>query len=202
MATGASSHPATESLPFLSLPAGSRLIRIHRVCDGPIWFGPKRGSPPVYRFDAPEGEFRMLYAAATLTGAFVETVLRSNRRIVAPAFVNERQWSVFQITRPLVLAKLHGHGLLPFGVDAAITSDALYAVPQRVALTLFNAFPQLDGIAYRARHNNDEICYAIYDRVSGADLVVAESHLFEHNMDAATEIVRLHGAAWDTSDPV
>jgi hypothetical protein len=178
------------------------MVRIHRVADGPVWFGPKPGAPPGNRFDAPKGEFQILYAAETLTGAFVETVLRSHRRVVAPAFVADRQWTVLETTRPITLARLHGHGLLPHGVDSAIASDSVYAAAQDLALALFEAFSHLDGMAYRSRHNDDEICYAIYDRVSAADLIAAEAHRFEHNMEVASEIIRMHGAAWDTSGPI
>lgn len=57
------------------LEAGSEIIRIHHQDQGAVWFGPKPGLPPAYRFDAPSQEYRTLYAAAALDGAFVETIL-------------------------------------------------------------------------------------------------------------------------------
>jgi hypothetical protein len=49
-----------------------------------------------------------------------------------------------------------------------------YRTPHRLALALYAAFSDADGIAYRARHNNGEICYALFDRVSIVGLVPAK----------------------------
>jgi hypothetical protein len=172
-------------------------VRVHRLVDGPIWFGPRPGSPPAYRFDAPAGEYRTLYAAKALTGAFVETVLRSNRRIVTSAFVNQRQWSHFKVGRSLKLAKIMDEGLRWHGVDAGICSTDTYAESRRFALALYQAFADLDGIAYRARHNNSEICYALFDRVATTDLLTTGGFPFELHRSTIDAIVRRHGAAWD-----
>lgn len=174
-------------------------MRVHRLVDGPLWFGPKPGSPPVYRFDAPAGEYRALYAAKALTGAFVETVLRSNRRIIAPDFINRRQWTHLKVGRSLRLAKIMDEGLRWHGVDAGICSVDTYEESRRFALALYDAFPELDGIAYRARHNNAEICFALFDRVASTDLVAAGTFPFELHRPTIDAIIRGHGAAWDTS---
>lgn len=186
----------------IDLPAGANFVRIHRLKDHPIWFGPKPGTPPNYRFDAPAGEYRTLYAAETLVGAFVETILRSNRRVLAPAFLHDRKWSILRVARPLRIAKLYDNGLLWHGVDASICAGNSYAEPQQLALALFNAFPDVDGIAYRARHNNGEICYALFDRVEATDLTVLEDHEFYTNHTTADGLIKLHGAAWDTSPAI
>jgi hypothetical protein len=49
----------------------------------------------------------------------------------------------------------------------------------RVArLALYGAFPVADGIAYRARHNNGEICSALFDRVTADDLAPSPPRRF------------------------
>jgi hypothetical protein len=68
-----------------------------------------------------------------------------------------------------------------------------------LALALHNDFPALEGLAYRSRHNNGEICYALFDRVLSSDLVALPSHRFEDNRSRVDELVRLHGAVLDTS---
>ena len=111
--------PARLSMPTKSfpvgikteiLPAGSEIVRIHHKDHGPVWFGPKPGWPPAYRFDAPGGEFRVMYAAASLDGAFVETILhgRTKDRIVARSYVDQRKWTIIRTRRDLTLAKFHG----------------------------------------------------------------------------------------------
>ncbi|WP_245431813.1 RES domain-containing protein [Rhizobium sophoriradicis] len=75
-------------------------------------------------------------------------------------------------------------------------------VPQGPWLDLYNDFPSLAGLAYRSRHNNGEICYALFDRVLSSDLIELPSHFFEDNRTRVDELVRLHGAILDTSAPI
>jgi hypothetical protein len=94
------------------LPAGSVLVRVHHLAHDAVWFGPRPGLPPQHRFDAPAGEYRTLYCAARLAGAFVESVLRKPAgRIVTRAYVEERGWSEITARRALRLVKLRDEGL-------------------------------------------------------------------------------------------
>jgi hypothetical protein len=40
-------------------------------------------------------------------------------------------------------------------------------------------FAMLDGLAYRARHNNGQVCYALFDRVDVSDLTPTSRLDFE-----------------------
>jgi hypothetical protein len=123
-------------------------------------------------------------------------------RIVARAYVDERVWSGVTVRRALRLAKLRDEGLHWHGTDAAISASNDYTTSRRLALALHTAFPDLDGVAYRARHNNGEICYALFDRVSAADLVPSPpQHLAEHRAEV-DQLMDLHGALFDTDAPV
>jgi hypothetical protein len=179
------------------LAAGSVLFRIHRRKDAPIWFGPAPGKPPSYRFDAPSGEYQTLYAARTVTGAFVETILRKNNRILRREFVELRQWTALQLQRPLQVAKLYDEGLLFHGTSNDICAGDIYTEPRLLARDLYLTFPDLDGIAYRARHNNGELCYALFDRVALADLMPIEARPFANERRSTDAIMRRHGAVWD-----
>lgn len=64
------------------------------------------------------------------------------------------------------------------------------------------SFPDLDGIAYRSRHNNGEICFALFDRVGPSDLEPIEAHLFETERRRINRIAKAHGAVWDPSPPL
>ena len=56
--------------------AGVRFHRIHRATHGPIFFGPF-GDAPQCRYDAPDGSYKVLYAARSLETAFGETLVRT-----------------------------------------------------------------------------------------------------------------------------
>lgn len=201
------SFPPTARFPAGLLPtqldAGEIIVRIHRKGQGAVFFGPSAGKPPQNRFDAPAGEYGVLYAAQRLEGAFVETLLRRPvGRIVRRDFIEERQWTPIRLERPLILAKIMDEGLLFHGVDASVSASDDYGPSRALALDLYKDFPSLEGLAYRSRHNNGEICYALFDRVPSSDMVELPSHLFEDNRTRVDELVQLHGAVLDASRPI
>ena len=179
------------------LPDGSEIFRIHWQDKGPIWFGPPPGLPPSYRFDAPGGQYRTLYGAQSVTGAFVETVLRRNGRLISRADVEGRMWTVLRTRRPLRLAKVFDDGLLWHGVDDAITGGDSYADSRQFALDIHSAFSEADGLAYRSKHNNGELCYAIFDRVKDDELEVIRQHRFREERSLTESLLGQHGAKWD-----
>ena len=187
----------------MELDAGEIIVRIHRKRQGAVFFGPSADKGPQNRFDAPAGEYGILYAARRLEGAFVETLLRRRSgRIVRRDFIEERQWTPLRLLRPVTLAKIMDEGLLFHGVDASVSASDNYAPSRALALDLYNDFPSVEGLAYRSRHNNGEVCYALFDRVPSSDLIELPSHLFEDNRTRVDELIRLHGAILDTSTPI
>ena len=80
--SGGPSPRFEKGLLSVELAKGAEIVRIHWQANGPVFFGPKPGAAPANRFDAPAGEFRVLYAAAELPGAYVETVLRRPYRVM------------------------------------------------------------------------------------------------------------------------
>ncbi|MBZ5763038.1 RES family NAD+ phosphorylase [Rhizobium sp. VS19-DR104.2] len=194
--------PTNTRLLTLTLPAHSSFVRIHQVKDGPVWFGPSPGSPPAYRFDAPAGQYRTLYAAEFLEGAFAETILRRARRIISRDYVELRQWSILSATRDLTLLKLFDEGLVFHGVTADICTGDDYTNAQRFGGELHGHYPEIDGIAYRARHNNGQICYALYDRVLPSQVDVVEARKFSDERAVTDELMRKHNASWDPMAPL
>ena len=186
----------------LDLKAGAPLTRIHRTDNGAVWFGPKPGFPPAYRFDAPSGEYRTLYCAENLEGAFAETILRGGRRIVSRPYVHERQWSVLTTPRDLKLLKLFDNGLVWNGQTGDICAGDAYGRPQAYARKVHSVYSDIDGIAYRARHNNAEICYAIFDRHGAEPDRLLDTRRFVDEPTRTNELLRLHGASWDPMTPL
>jgi hypothetical protein len=200
--TAAPSTPSVGELLPVLIPANSIFVRIHGLGQGPLWFGPAPGAPPAYRFDAPGGEFRTLYGAERLEGAFAETILRRARRILARDYVELRQWSLIRTLRDLKLAKLFDNGLVWHGVTADIGAGDDYRASQAFSAALYAAHADCDGIAYRARHNNGEICYALFDRVDVAHLLVLDSRHFRNERSVTEDLMRIHNASWDPMTPL
>ena len=186
----------------ISIPAGKEIVRVHQLGKSALWYGPGAGQPPAYRFDAPAGEYGTLYCAEELTGAFVETVLRKARRIVGWPFVEVRGWTVLACKRELHLAKVFDEGLALHGVTNDICAGDDYSVSQRFACDLFAKAPNVDGIAYRARHNNGQICYAVFDRVAEPEFTVLDHRAFRAERAIVEKIMKEHGAVWDPMMPL
>jgi hypothetical protein len=93
--------------------------------------------------------------------------------------------------------RLHWHG-----TDAAVSASDNYVASRRLALALHAAFPDIDGLAYRARHNNGEVCYALFDRVSAADLVPGAPQRLSERSGVVDHLMALNGALFDADMPV
>ena len=186
------------------LPAGSVLVRVHHLAHGPLWFGPRPGLPPQHRFDAPAGEDPARCIARRGSPAPSSSPCSTSPPVeLSPrVYVEERGWSELTTRRALRLAKLRDEGLHWHGTDAAISASNDYGVPRRMALALYAAFPEADGIAYRARHNNGEVCYALFDRVSAGDLAPGVPQRFAEHRAVVDQLMALHGALFDTDPPV
>jgi RES domain len=137
-----------------------------------------RGKDPIYfdrsnkgRLNSPDASFGVLYAAKQVRGAFAETFLRApGRTLLAINFIAKKALVSLRSTRPLRVVNLHGPGLAVLGATAEITSGPQpYDAPQAWSAALHNHPSAFDGIAYYARHDNDEVCYAFFDR-SASDI--------------------------------
>lgn len=183
---------------LVRLAAGTRLFRIHWRGKDPIWFGPAPGALPGNRFDAPAGEYGTLYVAEALKGAYAETILRKAERIIAWPIVEKRSWSVLELQRDVDVALLHGDGLGHHGVTSDICTGDDYGSPQALSLAFYSR--GIEGIVYRSRHNNDQICYALFNLIAASDLKVIETH---HFADAPAVAQGMMGnAKWDPLKPL
>jgi hypothetical protein len=206
----ASSSPSDPTATFRRgikseiLQTSSTIIRVHHKDNGAIWFGPKLGLPPAYRFDAPAAEYRMMYAAVAIEGAFVETILhgKTGEHIVSRAYVEQRAWTEFATVRPFRLMKLYDEGLFWYGTDASISAVPSYSRSRQIALAAFREGPDLDGVAYRSRHDNGELCFALFDRVASTDLDAGRTRLFHEQPHICDSLMARYGAVYDTSPPV
>jgi RES domain len=165
---------------LVPVPASTDLYRFYSVIHEPIFFD----RSDLGRLNAPDGTYGVLYASATARGAFAETFLRTPGFTLLERGQIQRKGCIrFRVRRQLRMVMLYGPGLARIGATAEVTHGGLpYTIPQRWSSALHAHPTKLEGIAYRARHDDDELCYAIFDRV-GAHLeeVQRETELLNQN---------------------
>lgn len=150
-----------RKLTILEIAEGVAVERLFEASYEPIFFDKGRGG----RWNAPDGAYGVLYVAADMRGAFAETFLREPGRTLLPLDLVARKARVtLRTTRPLRLIALTGSGLARAGATAEVTHGGLpYDIPQAWSKALRDHPAGPDGIAWRARHDDDTVCYALFD---------------------------------------
>jgi len=140
-------------------------VRLHR-CRAPAkHFGKARR----HRFDAPNGEFGVLYAGQDEACAFIEVFGDPlDVRILSLRILEQYCVAEVRAARPLRLVDLTGPGLRQLGADARLIGGTDYEYSQRWALGLWGHPDQPDGILYRARHDPSLRAVAVLDRAGAA----------------------------------
>lgn len=160
-------HDPRPDFPSLRLPLRTfnrDWYRVYRCAYGPLYFG----RTITYRFDAPSGEFGVLYMAQGHEGAFIETLGDVVRTVAVRTTLQRddlerRCWAIVRATRPLRLVDLTGRGLAQIGADQRLCSGD-YDVSRRWAKAIYEHPRCPDGIYYRARHDPSQRSVALFDR--------------------------------------
>lgn len=150
---------------------GGEWFRLHWCAYEPIYFG-RSGKT---RFDAPDGEYGILYLARDVHGAFIEVFGESRQasdmypgvNVLETALLTKRCVCRISADRPLNLVDLSGPGLAVIGADERLCADE-HAVARRWARALWAHPSQPDGLYYRARHDPSRHSVALYDRAADA----------------------------------
>ena len=137
--------------------------RSHPTRRGAVFFGRNRA----YRFDAPDGDYGVLYVGADPHVAFIESFqIAGIRPVVTESKLRERSLSRIRIRRPARLVDLaESGGLTRIGADARIFT-ASYAVSQRWSRAIQTHPESPDGILYRPRHDPARLAAAFFDRIT------------------------------------
>jgi hypothetical protein len=137
-----------------------RICKVHR---DPIYFGKNNG----YRFDAPRGEFGVLYAAETPEGAFLETCVRERPagNLFVLSYFQERKLTKISLQKPLRLVDLTGPGLSLLGADNRLTTGS-YRIAQRWSRAFWSHADCPSGILYCSRLNPSLRSIALFDRAA------------------------------------
>jgi hypothetical protein len=167
-------------LPLRTLESGSRLYRIHKRESGPVFFGPT-GTAPRWRFDDPDGEFKVCYLGLDPEAALVETLLREpwrRRTLSWSRDIERHRLAVFDLIAPLRLVDYGGPGLLALGTTLEVLGTRDYTLAQHWSRALWSHPDAPDGILYSCRHDNRTSAVALFDRAANA-LRLLESQPFE-----------------------
>ncbi|WP_437682646.1 RES family NAD+ phosphorylase [Sorangium sp. So ce131] len=144
--------------------------RIHRLGREPLYFGRSGDN----RFDAPAGEFGVLYAGKDERCAFIEVFgAATGARFVEQGELAARGLARIAPRRPLRLVNLAGAGLARVGADARLTSGESYGAAHLWALAIHDHPKRPDGITFAARHDPSRVAAALFER-SAADLEVTQ----------------------------
>jgi hypothetical protein len=156
---------------LITLEAGETLHRFFTAAYDPIHFDRSRDG----RFNAPDASYGVLYTAKDARGAFAETFLREpGRALIPPDLLARKAYVRLRVAHPLVLIKLGGLGLARLGATAEVVHGGLpYDAPQAWSAALRSHPLRPSGIAYYARHDDEALCYAIYDHAAAA---IMEEH--------------------------
>ena len=183
-----------RTLPKHTLRPGLELCRIHRLGRAPVFFSPAKGEPPAGRFDSPTGAFRVLYAAETLEGAFVETVLRTpSRLLIGSDEIMSRAFTSLRLNRELRLIDLRAEGLQQLGLDTSIISGP-YDPCGLWADAFFYHPDKPDGIWYPSRYDPSQACIALFDREPNT-ISPVKTHPLTDVQRLVGEILRRYGKA-------
>jgi len=144
--------------------AGASWFRCHLSGLAPVFFGSGEGMPARHRFDAPGGEFQIIYLGLSYDAAIVETFFRNpRRRTIDQDDVDARSMARLISGGDLRLVQAHGAGLARIGATAAL-STCSYRASRAWVLELWAHAERPDGLVYRSRHNPGLLCAAVFDR--------------------------------------
>lgn len=166
--SGAAAPPppwlTTAPLPLIPLEPADELFRIHTSTRAPVFFGPGKRVPPLYRFDPASRRFGILYAGLSFEAALAETILRNpSIRSVRLSEITTRSVSRLRVDRSLRMVKMYDEGLSQLGLDSAISTGP-YEPCGLWSDALWDHRDRPGGIAYRSRHDPAQICLAIFQR--------------------------------------
>jgi hypothetical protein len=150
----------------IKLQPGEVLHRFFTAAYDPIYFDRGRDG----RLNAPDDSYGVLYAAKAPRGAFAETFLRNPGLTQLPTdLLTRKAYVTLQVLQPLRLVRMAGPGLARIGATAQVVHGGKpYDIPQAWSGALHGHPGGYSGIAYNARHDDEALCYAIFDGVAGA----------------------------------
>jgi hypothetical protein len=159
-------------VPLIHISADTDIwYRSHSMDKGPLFFG----KTMTQRWDAPAGEYGVLYLGSDEFCAFMESIGRGllRTRLVPKALIQRKGLSKVRFTRSVRLIDLASSGgLTRIGAEASLSSGSGYKNSQRWSKALRDHPEKPDGIYYRSRHDPSRAASALYEDCASAVEVV------------------------------
>jgi hypothetical protein len=166
---------ARRELPLVTLAdRGLTLYRSHRL-DRPYSPVAFNFQPIADRFNAPNGEYGVLYLASDPFGAFIETFGASmataslGLRLVSETDLARRCLCRIDVDADPAAIRLvnlaDGHGLVRLGIDGRVSTTKQRHITRQWALELWRHPQRPDGILYRSCHDPERLSVVLFDRV-------------------------------------
>jgi len=151
-------------LPIRELRSSEVLFRIHRKEWDPLFFGRAAEARMKQRWYAPDESYGVCYLAVDPYIAFAETMLRKHG-LASVEFVELSVRAIASVTvlEPLRLVRFHGSGLKRLSADASVVHGP-YEVTWAWSQAIHGHPDEVDGICYRARHDDSDFSVALFDR--------------------------------------
>lgn len=151
---------------LVEIPKGTTLHRFYTAAYDPIFFD----KSTLGRFNAPDASYGVLYVSDRAAGAFAETFLRApGRTLIDTAVLSRKAYVQVATNRSLRFIRMAGPGLARLGATAEVTHGGLpYDAPQAWSIALSKHPVRADGIGYYSRHDDDELCFGLFDRAGSA----------------------------------
>lgn len=137
---------------------------------------PYFGKAGVFRWDAPDRSYGVLYGAESIDVAFAETFGHDvaegyspgDFKDISAGQLQENHIIELQLGRALRLAKFFDDGLPFLNLDARILTTEALGTPQQWSAWVHSHHLDIDGIAYHARHLSGGLAVALFDRAHEA----------------------------------
>jgi hypothetical protein len=169
----------TRALPLDCLESGRLLYRIHATEHEPIFFGLPAPHPRPGRWDAPDHSYGVCYLAdaAHPYVAFAERYLREPGRTLIPeSELRRASLTTLRLRWDIQVVRFHGNGLSRLGATAEI-AHGNHRLSRPWSLGLYQHPSAPAGIRWRARHDDDGLAVALFERAGEAVEVVHSAPL-------------------------
>jgi hypothetical protein len=116
-----------------------------------------------HRFNAPEGEYGILYLGSDAHCVFIETFDDPACFHVPVEKLDEQWFCMVTTSRPLRLVDLTGSGLRTIGADGRLCTGT-YDITRLWGVALWHHPAQVDGLYYLSRNDPSRRNLALFDR--------------------------------------
>jgi RES domain len=166
-------------------------FRVHQASKGPVYFG-RNG---LNRWDSPDGDYGVMYAAESWQGALMESVLHDpTTKIVLESELAKRSIALVSTSIDLRVVDLsNGKTLRALGITESETQGT-YLKSQGISKAVYSAGWNVNGIRYASRLDPALSCLALFDFPPGQMFLQDLGNLLSSfNRNLMSSMLRAYG---------